>query len=590
MTQNDRQLHLRIEALEDRLTKLETSLAAGRPEPEAPTVPAPSPLDEDFSITSATGMTGTHMVFLLGRSIMVLGGAFLLRFTTESGVLPPLVGFGLGLTYGLVLIGLANRVGRSQTGEGIVHGLTGIMVAFPFLYETIVTLKLVSPIIGGLALALLTGAGLFTAWQRRMRLLAWGFTIPALGLTVALGFATGRPILFSALLLAMGAGTVLLAYTRGWHLKRWLVAGVVNLVIFRLSVMAADQATGTSQGDLSAAAVQNLCLSLMAVYLGLFVYRALVQGRGARAFDVAQSVAVLLIGFGGALRLTEATGSGGQMLGLIALLAGVGGYILAFTVIRQKHGRGRGFFYFASLGLVFLLLSSRATAHGTVLSVIWLSLGLAMAALGGRFDRVTLRTHSVVYLLLASVQTGLFISTIDAFTAGADTTWHQPGLMGVAALVATAGAAFILARLRGERETNRWRKAPRLLTLLLVVPGLTQLAVMALVSLTGESPPTADPQIVAAIRTGVLSVLAIGLALLARRPVLQELRWLVYPVLVLGLAKIVVEDLRLGNPLGLFFAFGMIGGALILAPRFMRRPQESKVLEESKVPGNSEIQ
>ena len=71
--------------------------------------------------------------------------------------------------------------------------------------------------------------------------------------------------------------------------------------------------------------------------------------------------------------------------------------------------------------------------------------------------------------------------------------------------------------------------------------------------------------------------MAIGLALLARKTVLQELRWLVYPVLVMGLAKIVVEDLRLGNPLGLFFAFAMIGGALILAPRFMRRPPTSEV-------------
>ncbi len=76
------------------------------------------------------------------------------------------------------------------------------------------------------------------------------------------------------------------------------------------------------------------------------------------------------------------------------------------------------------------------------------------------------------------------------------------------------------------------------------------------------------------MRTGVLSIVAIGLALAARRKVLQELRWLVYPVLVLGLFKVVVEDLRLGNPLGLFFAFGMIGGALILAPRFLRRREQ----------------
>jgi hypothetical protein len=78
---------------------------------------------------------------------------------------------------------------------------------------------------------------------------------------------------------------------------------------------------------------------------------------------------------------------------------------------------------------------------------------------------------------------------------------------------------------------------------------------------------------VAAIRTGVMSLLAIGLALTARRPVLRDLRWLVYPVLGLELLKVVVEDLRLGSPLGLFFGFGLLGGALILAPRFLRQRQ-----------------
>ncbi len=575
MNQDQQQLHQRVEALENRLASLEAALATA-PSAETSSPPPPTPV-ADFSITNATGMNGTHMVFLLGRSIMVLGGAFLLRFTTESGVLPPLVGFGLGLTYALVLIGLANRVGRQQVGEGIVHGLTGVLVGYPFLYETIVTLKLVSPTTGGLALALLTGAGIFTAWQRHMRLLAWGFTFPALTLTVALGFATERPVFFGGVLLVLGAVTVLLAYTRGWHWKRWVVAGVANLVVFRLSVMAADQARDASLGTLSATSVQALCLGLMGVYLGLFVFRSLVQGRGARAFDVVQSAAVLLVGFGGALRLSEATGSGGQLLGLVALAAGLVGYTLAFTVIRQKHGRGRGFFYFASLGLIFLLLASRATAHGAMLSGTWLALGLGMAALGGRLDRFTLRTHSVVYLLLALIQTRLLISSVDAFTAGADTAWHQPGLMGHVALVVTAAAALLLARLRGGRETNRWRKAPRLLALLLVLPGLTQITVYGLVAVVGEAPPQADPQFVAAVRTGILSLLAIGLALLARRPAMQELRWLVYPVLVLGLAKVVVEDLRLGDPLGLFFAFAMIGGALILAPRFMRRQPVSEV-------------
>lgn len=573
MTPDTRQLLQRLTDLEQRVARLETALAPTPPvlasDASNETAAVESP--ETLSLQAATGLSGTRMVFLLGRSIMVLAGAFLLRFITESGVVPPGPGFTLGLVYGLALIGLANRTGRQQPAEGSVHGLTAVLVAYPFLYESIVTLHLVGPVSGGLALALVSAAGLLTAWQRGLRPLAWAFTLPALLLCVVLGFATDRPVFYGGLLLGLGAGTVLLAYSRGWHLKRWLVAGMANLIVLRLAVMAADQAAGSSQGDLPVGGVKGLCFGLLAIYLGMFVFRALVQGRGARVFDVCQSAAVLLIGFGGALRLTEASGGDAQRLGLWALCAAAAGYTLAFTVMRQRHGRGRGFFFFATLGLAFLLLSSRAVAHGNVLSGTWLVLGLIMAGLGSRFDRVTLRTHSVVYLLFASLQAGLLISSLDALFAGGNTDWHQPGVMGYAVLATTVATAVILNRLRGARESGRWRMAPRLLAVLLALPGLVQVTINGLISLLGSVPPDAAPPLLAAIRTGVLSCLAVGIATAARRDLLRPLRWLVYPVLGLGLAKVVVEDLRLGHPLGLFFAFGMIGGALILAPRMLRR-------------------
>lgn len=575
LSQNLQELGERIAHLERRLARLEA--AAGQPASPVVLAAATVAMDpiesEEPTLLQAAGLTPTAMVFLLGRSILVLAGAFLLRFTTESGTLPPLAGFGLGLTYALVLTGLAFQQGRVSAVEGVAHGVTGAIVAFPFLYESIVTLKLVGPLAGGGALALVATAGLLTAWYRRLRALAWMFTLPALGLVGALGFATAEPVFYAWLLVALGAGTTLLAYSRGWDLKRWLVAGLADAVIFRLSVLAADQTRGLNQGVLPVDGVQMLCVGLLAAYLGLFVFRALVQGRGVRAFHLCQSAAVLLIGFGGALRIAEAKGTGTSLLGLVAVVAALVGYAIAFRVVRQRHGRGRAFFYFASLGLVFLILGSDAVAGGAVLSGTWLALALVTAILGTRFDRVTLRAHSVVYLLIAGFQTGLIRSSLDAFTAGGHATWHQAGAMGLIALAVTAVVALILNRLRGSQDTGRWGRVPRFLALLLVLPGLSQLAVLGLVGLFGSLPPMADPHAVAAIRTGVMSLLAIGLALTARRPVLRDLRWLVYPVLGLELLKVVVEDLRLGSPLGLFFGFGLLGGALILAPRFLRQRQ-----------------
>jgi hypothetical protein len=68
----------------------------------------------------------------------------------------------------------------------------------------------------------------------------------------------------------------------------------------------------------------------------------------------------------------------------------------------------------------------------------------------------------------------------------------------------------------------------------------------------------------ASIRTGILSLCAIGLALVPRRWAAD----LVYPLLALIALKIAVEDLRHGVAATLFVSLGLFGLTLILAPRF----------------------
>jgi hypothetical protein len=75
----------------------------------------------------------------------------------------------------------------------------------------------------------------------------------------------------------------------------------------------------------------------------------------------------------------------------------------------------------------------------------------------------------------------------------------------------------------------------------------------------------------AAGRTAVLAALAVALAWAGRRWSLQELTWLVYPVLVGGGLKLLWEDLRYGQPITMFLGLALYGGALIATPRLMRR-------------------
>jgi hypothetical protein len=511
----------------------------------------------------------TRAAFLLGRSILIVAGAFLLRALTDSGTLPPAIGFGLGVAYALAMILVADRAGAREDKAGaVVFGLTAVLVAYPFLVETMGMLKIVSPVVGGLVLAVLTSAGLLVSARRYLRLLAWAFTLAALAAILTLNFALDAPLFFAGLLLALGVGTLFLAYTRDWRTKRWLPALAADFVILRLVLTAADSGdSGPGAGVPSTAGAMALALSLLVFYLGIFTFRAIVQNKGVRTFYVVQSMAVLLIGYGGAVRLAQSGAGGAPLLGWLALAAASAYYAVAFTFVRQRHGRGRGFFYFASLALVFLILGSRVVAAGPWLVWSWIGLGVAAAVFGGRFDRVTLRAHSAVYLALAAWNTGLIAATRSAFLGGPGTSWRGLDAAGVASLLVTMVCYGILVWTQRGREVSKARRVPRFCIAVLALSGLGWAAVWLLVQGLGEAPPAASPAIVAVIRTGVLAATAVALAVVGRRTGWIELTWLVFPLLAMGCVKLLLEDLRRGSPLTLTVGFALFGTALILAPR-----------------------
>ncbi|MEN8008293.1 MAG: hypothetical protein ABFS42_14855 [Candidatus Krumholzibacteriota bacterium] len=573
-----RDLSETIEQLQESVRSLEWRVGALERAESVPAVSAPAESPQDYSAETPveefgfTRPSATRVFFLLGQAIVILGGAFLLRALTDAGTLPPMVGFVVGLVYALALIFLSDRAsGKGDEGGATVIGITAAAVAFPFLFETTKVLNLLSPTAGGLVLVIISVVALGSAWRRSVRVLSWVYSMAIMGTILALGFATGAAEFYAALLLVLGLVTMLMAYAKKWHFKRWVTAFAANLVIYRLTVLATNPPTvGSGKQTLSLPVVQALAIALVVLYLGMFTYRALVRGRGVKAFDVVQSALVLVIGFLGAIRIGSLGGIGAGVLGWTALAAAAGYYTVAFTVVRQRHGRGRGFFYFASLALVFLFLGSRALAEGPWLAWCWIALGLVTAVLGGRFDRVTLRAHSAVYLILASFQTGLVGAALDSYFGSPESVWRGVDISGFVALLVMTGCYWILALTSRSVEMSPYRRLPRFFVAVLCLVGFTSLAIVLVVKMVAGTPPDAVASSVAVVRTGVLALAALGLAVAGRRKDLVELGWLVYPLLAFGLVKLLWEDLRAGNPMALAISFALFGAALILAPRILR--------------------
>src|SRR5512142_1776934 len=103
MTERFGEIERRLDALEKRIRRMEERLpaetVAAFPESEA----VPPPAAETSTLASGS------LLALLGRTVLALGGGFLIRALTESGALSTGLGVALGLAYGAGWLLLALR-------------------------------------------------------------------------------------------------------------------------------------------------------------------------------------------------------------------------------------------------------------------------------------------------------------------------------------------------------------------------------------------------------------------------------------------------------------------------------------------------
>jgi hypothetical protein len=504
----------------------------------------------------------------VGRSLLVLAGAFLLRAVTDAGTLPTSVGIGLGLVYAVGWLAAARaaaRGGRSRSAT--FHGVCSAVIGYPLIWEAATTFKVLSPEGAVLAVASLTGVGLVIAWGCGLRSVAWVFTVAAVATTVVL--VTVSPITASAsgALVLLGLVTLWIARSRDWFLLPWLPALAADLFVMRTVATAASPgAAAAVPGSVPVSVAGLLVVSLVVGYVGTVAIRVLSRRRPIDAFDAVQTALVLAVGVAGVGRL--ASGGSGAMLGAAVVLAGAACYAAAFTVVERDSGRGRNFVYVSTLAVVLILIGSSYLGEALIVAGLWAVLGLLAAMLGSRLDRVTLRIHGAVFATAATIHSGLVVFSIDALAGPVTGSWRHPSASVHIVLAAVTASMAVMASSRRRSELRWWERMPLVVLVVISAAGLCAelvrlLAAPALFDIGSAAG-------LAMLRTGVVSVGALVLAALATRLEMPELRWVVYPILfALGL-KIVLQDVPAGRPLSIAVAFVFYGAALILSPRLLR--------------------
>jgi len=556
-----------VRRLEERVALLERREAdRSEPVPE-PSQATPAGLAESVPLATSGWREPVALLSLLGRLFIVLAGGYLLRALTDARTWPPGAGVALGLAYGLAWLLLADRAGaRAQAGSAVFHGIGAAAVAFPVVLEAATRFGVLTGSSGAIALAVTTAGLLAVAWRRRIQALAWVAAAGAIPASIVLLARTDIVVPQAYFLIAFGVTALWLGYTLDWFLLRWLVAAAADIVAVGVTLRALAVPPRETPGQ--ALAVQ---IVLVGAYLASIAIRTLVRGRNVVPFEVVQTVAALVVGLGGALSITRATGSGALLLGAACVLLGTASYSVAFAFLDRQRSRTRNVDFYASLAGVLILVGVWTLLSGPAVTVMLAALGVACSAAWARFGKWFLLLHAGTYITAAAIAGGAIGYGIRALVAGSTAPWARPVAGVLVVLIASAASAWFAAS-RAGGALDRATSVPRFVIVLVLVLSAGGALVGYLAPVVGGGPDgSIDAGLLATIRTGVLAAATLFCAWMGRHARFREWGWLVYPVLIGTGMKMVVQDFARSRPATLFVALALYGVALILAPRMRRR-------------------
>ena len=524
--------------------------------PAQPDLPALPALVRDNLVT---------MLSFVGRTFVALGGAYLLRALTDAAVVPLPQGLALGVIYALAWLVMSDRAGAAnQRTSAAFHGLVATIIAFPLIWESVTRFQLLTPNAAALALALVTSLTLAVALRQRSQPLAWIAVLAALATPLALVAATRVVLPFAGFTIALGVATLWIGYRADWVLLRWPAAAVADLMVLALAARAASG----SWPDPPALVIATQLL-LLTGHLASVAARSLFRGRDVNMFEVVQTAAALAFGFGGAVYVAQATGFNVAAFAAINLAVGAGCYGVAFAFLARQQVLRRNFYFYTSLGLILVLVSTALLLTGPALALTWITLGLLTTWLARQTDRITLNSHAAVYVIAAASTSGLLTAASAALVGPADTAW--PPIPAASRLVLLGAAACWATPMSRATATSVIGRIPRLLITIVEVWSAAGWVINVIAPALPSAPGhPADAGVIATVRTSVLAAAALALAWAGRSDRFRESAWLLYPVLAAGGLKLLVEDLPRSRPATLFIALAVYGGALIVAPRLGR--------------------
>jgi hypothetical protein len=532
---------------------------------------------EEFAFgasTSAGAMANAGGTFsLLGRALLGIAGAYLLRALQEAQSLPNAALACVAIAYAFLWLAWSGRARRGEALAAAVYSCTSALILAPMVWELELRFHVLPAWMAAGVLAGFAVAGSIVGLKRELASVVWVSSLTGAGLALALSIATRNMVPFTGALLLMvvlqeyeavrgRAGNVRVVVSIAADVALWAL-----IYIYGGPEKARASYTPVSRiGLIAPGAVLFFIIAAGVIYATVFAHRRI------SVFEIVQMMVAFLLGACGLIYFGPP--ASGIVLGVCCLLMAAAGYALALRRFGEEGGRNLEVFATWSGAL---MVAGSLMAFPSRVMPLWMgSWSVAAGFIGARVLRMNLQVHSLVFLVVAAAGSGL-LKWMAGELAGA-----EPLNTGAAAYFVMLCAIVCYACVARSREIDWKCEAIRLAFAVLVSGGVVALAVQGLTGLVAiRLVPEAHH--LAFIRTLSVCMVAVLLGFSGARWVRSELTKISYSALALLVLKLALEDLRHGRMAFIAASIFLFAITLIAVPRVAKARAGKEQTEESLV-------
>jgi hypothetical protein len=550
----------RIETLERRVYVLEHpgEVSAKELVLEAKPAVAAQPGDAP-GIAQAGGAFAT-----VGKAMLGIAGAYLLRAIAESTSLPKLGVAAIAIAYAMLWLVWAARRPAGEWFASTTYACTSALILAPMLWELTLSFKVLPATASAAVLCVFVYTGTALAWRYNQPSVNWVATVSALVVALALSVATHELAAFLAALLTMAILYEYAALRNHWSSARVVVDLAADLELAALMfIYASPQSERGDYPLLGMAALLAPGLALFSICGASAAIKTVLLKQKISAFDTMQTMVAFLLGASSLFVFMP--GSGAIILGIVCLALSAAGYAAVFVFfVRAPERRNERVF---STWSAALFLAGSVLCLAPVSMALWLGAAAIVAVvLGVHWNRLTLEFHGLAFLLAAAVASGLM--DYD-FRALAGTLPGAPA-WSIWTITACAVICYVVEKPCVGEE---WKpQALHFVSALVAIGGVAALLVEGLMWVTAlRVNPGAHH--LAFLRTLTICLAILALAFGGSHWRRIELTRIGYAALALVAVKLVFEDLRLGHLEFIAASIFLFAITLIAVPRIARLSQ-----------------